>query len=98
VLALRIGDLLDSLPDQRGDLAVVALDAAWGLPWVRRSPGWLPTRAGWILALNRLLCCASLWVPLALVAAPLAAGAIGALLNLMVPRSPEPGLAAARND
>ena len=41
---------------------------------------------------------ASLWVPLALVAAPLAAGAIGARLNLMVPRSPEPGLAAARND
>jgi predicted MFS family arabinose efflux permease len=41
---------------------------------------------------------ASLWVPLALVAAPLAAGAIGVRLNLMVPRSPESGLAAARND
>jgi predicted MFS family arabinose efflux permease len=41
---------------------------------------------------------ASLWVPLALVAALLADGAIGARLNLMVPRSPEPGLAAARND
>src|SRR4029077_17890019 len=35
---------------------------------------------------------ASLWVPLALVAAPLAAGAIGARLNLMVPRSPKQGL------
>jgi hypothetical protein len=41
---------------------------------------------------------ASLWVPLALVAAPLAAGAIGVRLNLMVSRSREPGLAAARND
>src|SRR5580704_2861756 len=38
---------------------------------------------------------ASLWVPLALVAAPLAAGAIGARLNLMVPRSPKQGLPAA---
>jgi hypothetical protein len=41
---------------------------------------------------------ASLWVPLALVAAPLAAGAIGVRLNVTVPRSPEPALAAARND
>jgi predicted MFS family arabinose efflux permease len=41
---------------------------------------------------------ASLWVPLALVAAPLAACAIGVRLNLMVPRSREPGLTAARND
>jgi hypothetical protein len=41
---------------------------------------------------------ASLWVPLALVAAPLAACAIGVRLNLMVPRSPEQGLTAARND
>jgi MFS family permease len=40
---------------------------------------------------------ASLWVPLALVAAPLAAGAIGVRLNLMVQRSPEPGLTGARN-
>jgi predicted MFS family arabinose efflux permease len=40
---------------------------------------------------------ASLWVPLALVAAPLAACAIGVRLNLMVPRSPEQGLTAARN-
>ena len=31
----------------------------------------------------------SLWVPLALVAAPLAASAIGVRLNLMLPRSPE---------
>ena len=41
---------------------------------------------------------ASLWVPLALVAAPMAACAIGVRLNLMVPRSAELGLAAARND
>ena len=34
---------------------------------------------------------ASLWVPLALVAAPLAASAIGVRLNLMVPRSLEQG-------
>jgi predicted MFS family arabinose efflux permease len=40
---------------------------------------------------------ASLWVPLALVAAPLAACAIGVQLNLIVPRSPEQGLTAARN-
>jgi predicted MFS family arabinose efflux permease len=40
---------------------------------------------------------ASLWVPLALVAAPLAACAIGVRLNLMVPRSPEQALTAARN-
>ena len=40
---------------------------------------------------------ASLWVPLALVAAPLAAGAVGVRLNLMVPRSPEQGLPAARS-
>ena len=40
---------------------------------------------------------ASLWVPLALVAAPLAACAVGVRLNLMVPRSPEQGLTAARN-
>ena len=40
---------------------------------------------------------ASLWVPLALVAAPLAACAIGVRLNLMVPRSLEQGLAAAGN-
>src|ERR1700738_975427 len=40
---------------------------------------------------------ASLWVPLALGAAPLAACAIGVRLNLMVPRSPEQGLTAARN-
>ena len=39
---------------------------------------------------------ASLWVPLALVAAPLAACAIGVRLNLMVPRSPEQELTAAR--
>jgi hypothetical protein len=41
---------------------------------------------------------ASLWVPLALVAAPPAACAIGARLNLMVPRSRVQGLPAARND
>jgi MFS family permease len=41
---------------------------------------------------------ASLWVPLALVAAPLAACAIGVRLNLIVPRSPEQDLPAARND
>lgn len=40
---------------------------------------------------------ASLWVPLALVAAPLAASAIGVRLNLMVPRLPEPRLTAAGN-
>jgi predicted MFS family arabinose efflux permease len=40
---------------------------------------------------------ASLWVPLALVAAPLAACAIGVRSNLMVPSSPEQGLTAARN-
>jgi len=40
---------------------------------------------------------ASLWVPLALVAAPLAACAIGMRLNLMVPRAPERGLAVAGN-
>ena len=40
---------------------------------------------------------ASLWVPLALVAAPLAACAIGLRLNLMVPRPPEQGLTAAGN-
>jgi MFS family permease len=40
---------------------------------------------------------ASLWVPLALVAAPLAACAIGVRLNLIVSRSPEQGLPAARN-
>jgi hypothetical protein len=40
---------------------------------------------------------ASLWVPLALVAAPLAACAIGMRLNLMVPRSTEQGLTAARS-
>src|SRR5271169_1617918 len=40
---------------------------------------------------------AALWVPLALVAAPLAACAVGVRLNLMVPRSPEQGLTAARN-
>ncbi len=38
---------------------------------------------------------ASLWVPLALVAAPLAACAIGVRMNLMVARSPEQGLPAA---
>jgi MFS family permease len=37
---------------------------------------------------------ASLWVPLVLVAAPLAASAIGVRLNLMVPRSPEQGRTA----
>jgi MFS family permease len=41
---------------------------------------------------------ASFWVPLALVTAPLAAGAIGVRLNVMVMRSPENGLSAARND
>jgi len=41
---------------------------------------------------------ASLWVPLALVAAPLAAGGIGVRLNLMVPRSFEQGLPAAGRD
>ena len=41
---------------------------------------------------------ASLWVPLVLVAAPLAAGAIGVRLNLMVHCSREPGLSAARSD
>jgi len=41
---------------------------------------------------------ASLWVPLALVAAPLAACAIGVRLNLMFPRSPEQGLPGARNN
>jgi predicted MFS family arabinose efflux permease len=41
---------------------------------------------------------ASLWVPLALVAAPLAAGAIGVRLNRMVPPSAKPRLAAARID
>jgi len=43
---------------------------------------------------------ASLWVPLALVAAPLAACAIGVRLNLMVPRvprSPQQGLPVAGN-
>jgi hypothetical protein len=40
--------------------------------------------------------CASLWVPLALVPAPLAASAIGVRLNLMAPRFPEQGLTAAR--
>jgi hypothetical protein len=40
---------------------------------------------------------ASLWVPLALVAAPLAACAIGARLNLMLARAPEQGLTAAAN-
>jgi predicted MFS family arabinose efflux permease len=40
---------------------------------------------------------ASLWVPLALVAAPLTAVAIGVRLNLMVARSPEQELTAARN-
>ena len=40
---------------------------------------------------------ASLWVPLALLAAPLAACAIGVRLNLMVQRSPEQGLTAAGN-
>ena len=40
---------------------------------------------------------ASRWVPLALVAAPLAASAIGVRLNLMVTRSPEPELAARRS-
>jgi MFS family permease len=40
---------------------------------------------------------ASLWVPLALVAAPLATCAIGLRLNLMVPRAPERGLAVAGN-
>jgi predicted MFS family arabinose efflux permease len=39
----------------------------------------------------------SLWVPLALVAAPLGAVVIGVRLNLMVARSPEQGLTAARN-
>jgi hypothetical protein len=41
---------------------------------------------------------ALLRVPLALVAAPLAACAIGVRLNLMVPRSREQGPTAARND
>jgi MFS family permease len=42
---------------------------------------------------------ASLWVPLVLVVAPLAAAAIGVRLNLMVPRSPTPVLpAVATND
>ena len=40
---------------------------------------------------------ASLWVPLALVAAPLAAVAIGARLNLMVPHPSQQGLIAARS-
>jgi predicted MFS family arabinose efflux permease len=40
---------------------------------------------------------ASLWVPLTLVAAPLAACAIGVRLNLMVPRRPEQELTAAGN-
>ncbi len=40
---------------------------------------------------------ASLWVPLALVAAPLAAGAIGVRLNPMVPRSPDQRLPAPGN-
>jgi MFS family permease len=40
---------------------------------------------------------ASLWVPLALAAAPLAACAIGVRLNLMIPRSPEQGLITARS-
>jgi len=40
---------------------------------------------------------ASLWVPLALAAAPLAACAIGVRLNLMVPCSPNQGLTAVRN-
>ena len=40
---------------------------------------------------------ASLWVPLALVAAPLAACAIGVRLNLMVASSPEQGPTAAGN-
>jgi predicted MFS family arabinose efflux permease len=40
---------------------------------------------------------ASLWVPLALVVAPLTAVAIGVRLNLMVARSPEQEPTAARN-
>jgi predicted MFS family arabinose efflux permease len=40
---------------------------------------------------------ASLWVPLALIAAPLTAVAIGVRLNLMVARSPVQELTAARN-
>jgi len=40
---------------------------------------------------------ASLWVPLALVAAPLTAGAIGVRLNLMVPRAVAQGLTSARS-
>ena len=40
---------------------------------------------------------ASLWVPLALVEAPLVASAIGVRLNLMVLRSPEQELTAARS-
>ena len=40
---------------------------------------------------------ASLWVPLAFVAAPVAAVAIGVQLNLMVPRSPEQGISAAKS-
>lgn len=38
---------------------------------------------------------ASVWVPTALVAAPLAACAIGVRLNLLVPRAPEQGLPAS---
>ena len=41
---------------------------------------------------------ASLWVPLAVAASPLAAYAIGVRLNLMVLRSPEQGLTAARSE
>ena len=41
---------------------------------------------------------ASLWVPLALVAAPLGACAIGVRLSLMFPRSPQQGLPGARNN
>jgi len=40
---------------------------------------------------------ASFWVPLALVAAPLAASVIGVRLNLMAPRSPAQRLTAAGN-
>jgi MFS family permease len=40
---------------------------------------------------------ASLWVPLAFVAAPLAAVAIGVRLNLMIPRPREPGLVVTRS-
>jgi hypothetical protein len=60
--------------------------------------GLVANASGLDMASTRVPYCARrFWVPLAVVAAPLAACAIGVRLNLMVPRSPEQGLTAARN-